>query len=149
MSEPFYRSRVTVAKVEGVHRRARLPAGAEFVQVDLLDADWTFVNQDLAQHYGITGVRGPVFPRVKLQNPNRVGLLTEADLREFFTSWYAKRHEVAPGADNGVALAQFEADIDATVAQVIDFARTASAQDGCYMRELARAVEEVIDELAS
>jgi hypothetical protein len=43
--------------------------------VDLLDADWTFVNQDLAQHYGITGVRGPVFRRVKLENPNRFGLL--------------------------------------------------------------------------
>lgn len=30
MSEPFYLSRVTVSKVEGVHRRAGLPADAEF-----------------------------------------------------------------------------------------------------------------------
>jgi mono/diheme cytochrome c family protein len=43
--------------------------------VDLLTADWTFLNQDLAQHYGITGVRGPAFRRVKLDNPNRFGLL--------------------------------------------------------------------------
>jgi hypothetical protein len=43
--------------------------------IDLLDADWTFVNQELAQDYGIPGVRGPAFRRVKLDNPNRFGLL--------------------------------------------------------------------------
>jgi hypothetical protein len=43
--------------------------------VDLLDADWTFVNQELAQDYGIAGVRGSAFRRVKLDNPNRFGLL--------------------------------------------------------------------------
>jgi len=42
---------------------------------DLLDADWTFVNQDLAQLYGIQGVRGPAFRKVKLDNENRWGLL--------------------------------------------------------------------------
>ncbi|MGH7573419.1 MAG: hypothetical protein ACREMK_16490 [Gemmatimonadota bacterium] len=30
MSQPFYVSRVTVNKIEGVHRRAALPAGGEF-----------------------------------------------------------------------------------------------------------------------
>lgn len=30
MSEPFYVSRVSVDKVEGVHRRATLPTGARF-----------------------------------------------------------------------------------------------------------------------
>lgn len=30
MSEPFYVSHVTIDKVEGVHRRAMLPAGGEF-----------------------------------------------------------------------------------------------------------------------
>jgi hypothetical protein len=43
--------------------------------VDLLNADWTFVNQSLAQQYGITGVRGTQFRRVKLENENRFGLL--------------------------------------------------------------------------
>lgn len=43
--------------------------------VDLLDADWTFLNQDLARHYAIPGVRGPAFRRVKLDNANRHGLL--------------------------------------------------------------------------
>lgn len=43
--------------------------------VDLLTADWTFLNQDLAQYYGISGVRGPAFRRVQLDNENRFGLL--------------------------------------------------------------------------
>ncbi len=43
--------------------------------LDLLTADWTFVNEALAQHYGITGVRGPLFKRVQLTNENRFGLL--------------------------------------------------------------------------
>jgi hypothetical protein len=33
------------------------------------------VNQELAQHYGITDVRGSAFRRVQLENPNRFGLL--------------------------------------------------------------------------
>jgi len=43
--------------------------------VDLLDANWTFVNQDLAQYYGINGVRGSAFRRVQLDNENRFGIL--------------------------------------------------------------------------
>lgn len=43
--------------------------------VDLLNADWTFVNADLAQRYGIRGVRGSQFRRVTLTDQNRFGLL--------------------------------------------------------------------------
>jgi hypothetical protein len=43
--------------------------------MDLINADWTFVNESLAGQYGITGVKGPTFRRVKLDNPNRFGLL--------------------------------------------------------------------------
>jgi hypothetical protein len=35
--------------------------------VDLLTADYTFVNERLAKHYGMTGVRGSEFRRVKLE----------------------------------------------------------------------------------
>ena len=35
--------------------------------VDLLTADYTFVNERLAKHYGIPGVRGSEFRRVKLE----------------------------------------------------------------------------------
>jgi hypothetical protein len=42
---------------------------------DLLNADYTYVNADLAQHYGIAGVTGPEFRKVKLTDANRGGLL--------------------------------------------------------------------------
>ncbi|HEX5045867.1 MAG TPA: DUF1592 domain-containing protein [Gammaproteobacteria bacterium] len=41
----------------------------------LLTADWTFVNERLARHYGIEGVVGPQFRRVTLADPARHGLL--------------------------------------------------------------------------
>jgi Protein of unknown function (DUF1592)/Protein of unknown function (DUF1588)/Protein of unknown function (DUF1587)/Protein of unknown function (DUF1585)/Protein of unknown function (DUF1595) len=35
--------------------------------LDLLTADYTFVNERLAKHYGMTGIRGSEFRRVKLE----------------------------------------------------------------------------------
>ncbi len=43
--------------------------------VDLLNADYTFVNETLAQHYGIPGVKGSRFKRVSIADDNRRGLL--------------------------------------------------------------------------
>ena len=45
--------------------------------LDFLDGDFSFVNGRLAKHYGIAGVTGPGFRRVKLP-PNRGGVLTQA-----------------------------------------------------------------------
>jgi hypothetical protein len=42
--------------------------------VDLLNANYTFVNERLAAHYGIENVRGDQFRRVTLTDPNRFGL---------------------------------------------------------------------------
>lgn len=42
---------------------------------ELLDADYTFVNEALARQYGISGVLGPQFRRVALADENRWGLL--------------------------------------------------------------------------
>jgi Protein of unknown function (DUF1592)/Protein of unknown function (DUF1588)/Protein of unknown function (DUF1587)/Protein of unknown function (DUF1585)/Protein of unknown function (DUF1595)/Ca-dependent carbohydrate-binding module xylan-binding/Planctomycete cytochrome C len=47
--------------------------------LDLLDADFTFVNEPLAKHYGITGVKGKKFVRVKTP-PGRGGVLTQASI---------------------------------------------------------------------
>ncbi|HVY65303.1 MAG TPA: DUF1592 domain-containing protein [Gammaproteobacteria bacterium] len=41
----------------------------------LLTADYTFVNERLARHYGIEGVVGPQFRQVHLDDPVRHGLL--------------------------------------------------------------------------
>jgi hypothetical protein len=43
-----------------------------------LDADFTFLNDRLAKHYGIEGVKGPEFRRVKLATPQRGGVLSQA-----------------------------------------------------------------------
>ena len=43
--------------------------------LDLLNADYTFLNERLARHYGISGVHGTEFRRVTLTNDERKGLL--------------------------------------------------------------------------
>jgi hypothetical protein len=48
--------------------------------LDLLNADYTFVDERLARHYGIKGVYGPQFRRVKLTDPNRRGLLGQGSI---------------------------------------------------------------------
>jgi hypothetical protein len=48
--------------------------------LEFLDADWTFVNGPLAKHYGIPGVKGQAFEKVKLTVPDRLGVLTHASI---------------------------------------------------------------------
>jgi hypothetical protein len=45
---------------------------------ELLTADYTFLNEQLARHYGIEEVHGPQFRRVELQDEARFGLLGKA-----------------------------------------------------------------------
>jgi hypothetical protein len=47
---------------------------------DLLSTDYTFLNQRLAEHYGVKGIYGNEFRRVKLEDPNRYGLLGQASI---------------------------------------------------------------------
>ena len=46
----------------------------------LLDADYTYVNEALAKHYGIDGVTGPQMRRVSLPDHRRGGILTQASI---------------------------------------------------------------------
>ncbi|HET9833711.1 MAG TPA: DUF1592 domain-containing protein, partial [Vicinamibacterales bacterium] len=46
--------------------------------VDLLNADYTFVNERLARHYGIPNIYGSQFRRVKVTDEARRGLLGQA-----------------------------------------------------------------------
>jgi hypothetical protein len=48
--------------------------------VDLLTADYTFVNERLARHYGIPHVYGSHFRRVALADQNRRGLLGQGSV---------------------------------------------------------------------
>jgi hypothetical protein len=47
---------------------------------ELISANYTFVNERLARHYGIEGVYGPRFRRVELTDPNRFGLFGHGSL---------------------------------------------------------------------
>lgn len=46
--------------------------------IDLLNADYTFVDETLAKHYGIPDVRGSRFRRVPVTDENRRGLLGQS-----------------------------------------------------------------------
>jgi hypothetical protein len=46
--------------------------------LEFLSADYTFVNERLARHYGIDGVQGAEFQKVSLDPARRRGLLTQA-----------------------------------------------------------------------
>jgi hypothetical protein len=48
--------------------------------LDLLDADYTFVNERLAKHYGIPGIYGPDFRRVTVPSDARRGLLGQGSM---------------------------------------------------------------------
>jgi mono/diheme cytochrome c family protein len=48
--------------------------------IELLSANYTFLNERLAQHYGVPNVRGDQFRRVTLSDPNRFGLLGKASI---------------------------------------------------------------------
>jgi hypothetical protein len=48
--------------------------------LDLLAADYTFVNERLAQHYGIPGIYGPQFRRIVVTDANRRGVLGQGSV---------------------------------------------------------------------
>jgi len=48
--------------------------------LDLLRADYTFLNERLARHYGIPGIHGAEFRRVTLTSDERKGLLGQGSL---------------------------------------------------------------------
>jgi hypothetical protein len=48
--------------------------------IDFLDADYTFVNERLARHYDMPGIRGSHFRKVTLTDNSRRGLLGQASI---------------------------------------------------------------------
>jgi hypothetical protein len=64
--------------------------------LDFLDADYTFVNERLAGHYGIAGVQGPEFRRVAVDRQKRGGLLGQASIL-FVTSNPTRTNPVKRG----------------------------------------------------
>jgi mono/diheme cytochrome c family protein len=64
--------------------------------VDLLTADYTFLNERLARHYGIPGVYGSQFRRVHVDDEARRGLLGQASILTV-TSYAARTSPVQRG----------------------------------------------------
>jgi hypothetical protein len=48
--------------------------------LDLLNGDYTFVNERLARHYGIPNIYGSQFRRITITDPRRRGLLGQASI---------------------------------------------------------------------
>jgi hypothetical protein len=48
--------------------------------LDLLTADYSFLNERLARHYGLAGVQGAEFRKVSLKGTGRSGVLTHASV---------------------------------------------------------------------
>ena len=48
--------------------------------LDFIDSDFTYLNEQLARHYGISGVKEEQFRRVKLKAHERGGLVTQASI---------------------------------------------------------------------
>jgi mono/diheme cytochrome c family protein len=48
--------------------------------LEFLDADFSFLNERLAKHYGISGISGEAFQRVMLTDGRRGGVLTHASI---------------------------------------------------------------------
>jgi hypothetical protein len=65
--------------------------------MDLMNADYTFVNERLAAHYGIPDIRGTQFRRVVLADPNRWGLLSKGSVL-LVTSYPNRTSSVLRGA---------------------------------------------------
>ncbi|HEX5432577.1 MAG TPA: DUF1592 domain-containing protein [Bryobacteraceae bacterium] len=64
--------------------------------MDLLTADYTFLNERLARHYGIPDIYGSQFRRVHIDDPRRRGLLGQASILTI-TSYPARTSPVQRG----------------------------------------------------
>jgi len=69
---------------EAIHHEMELFVDSVFREdrsvIDLLSANYTFLNERLARHYGVQNVRGDQFRRVTLADANRFGLLGKASV---------------------------------------------------------------------
>jgi hypothetical protein len=69
---------------EAMQQETRLFVGSQLHEdrsvMDLVSADYTFVNERLARHYGLTNVYGSRYRRVALADGTRGGLLGQASI---------------------------------------------------------------------
>ncbi len=94
---PEYTDDLIPAFKEELYRFVWSVFGEDRNVTDLLTADWTFLNERLAIHYGIPGVRGGEFRKVKLAEDYRRGLLGKGAIL-MATSYANRTSPVVRGA---------------------------------------------------
>ena len=94
---PHYDETLLEAFREEVERFVASTIAEDRSVTDLLDADYTFVNERLARHYGIPGVYGNRFRRVTLTEPERRGGLLAAGALLATTSYPDRTSPVLRG----------------------------------------------------
>jgi cytochrome c5 len=75
---PWFNDNLRVAFVEEMELFLDAQLREDRSIVDLLTSDETYLNEQLARHYGISGIYGSHFRRVTLTDDNRFGLLGKA-----------------------------------------------------------------------
>lgn len=116
---------------------------------ELLHADYTFLNERLAKHYGIGDVQGSELRRVALTDPNRGGLVTHASvltassyplrtspvLRGRFVSEELLGSRVPPPPPDAGTLPEDDTPKDGlTLRQQLELHRTKSECAACHAR---------------
>ncbi len=79
--ESYYSQRLEYAMREETRRYFENLLANNGPVLDFLDSDYTFLNGPLAKHYGLEGINGEAFRRVRLpENARRGGLLGHASI---------------------------------------------------------------------
>jgi hypothetical protein len=77
---PSFDESLRLAMIEETRQFARAIIRENRSILEFLDADYTYLNERLAKHYGMTGVTGDEFRKVSLDNSLRGGILTQASI---------------------------------------------------------------------
>jgi hypothetical protein len=77
---PWFDDNLRIAFVEEMESFLDAQLKDDHSIVDLLTSNETFLNEQLARHYGIRGIYGSSFRHVTLTDPNRFGLLGKASV---------------------------------------------------------------------
>ena len=78
---PEFDELLKISMVEETQRFFREILDRDLSLLNFVDSDFTFLNERLAKHYGISGVRGQSFRRVMLPaDSRRGGVLTQASV---------------------------------------------------------------------
>ena len=77
---PWFDDNLRIAFVQEIESFLDAQLKEDHSVVDLLTSNQTFLNEQLARHYGIRGVYGSSFRPVTLTDPNRFGLLGKASV---------------------------------------------------------------------